>query len=97
MKDIRKRFLITIKDKVVPFVEEIMESDFIDNPSQLFHQLVVDEWKRRQSKVGRPKKEDKDTENREGMVWLDGDDMNPGRWVTEAEANLKAETKTLKR
>lgn len=93
----KRKFLVTASDKVLPLVNELIESDFLESPSQLFNKLVVEEWKRRQSKIGRPKKEDKDTENNEGKVWIEGDDMNPGRWVTEAEANLKAETKVLKR
>lgn len=96
----KNKYLVTINKKLMPVVLDMVQSDFLDNPSQLFHKLVVEDWKRRQGgsrKGGKQRRDGEDTEIREGMVWIDGDDMNPGRWITEEEANLKQEMKTLKK
>lgn len=90
---VKKRILITLNEDVEKMLQDIMERNYIDTTSQAITRLIVAEYQLadQKPKRGRPLKDEnkKSTEETspqdEDMVYWEGDDMNPPRYMTREE------------
>ena len=89
----KKRILITLNQDVVDMMEDLMEKNYVDTSSQMVTRLIVAEHQamEQRPKRGRPLKDgavsskEETSPLEEGMVWWEGDDMNPPRYMTKEE------------